>query len=334
MAYRLISGVALLCLGLFTGPGYGQAESGEKIYQRTVKGTVWILARHEKSFSMGTGSLIDKSRRLVVTNYHVVGDSDKVYAVFAAFHDGKPVPEDSYYWQLLRKGGAISGRVIARDSKRDLALLELDSVPAGAVALRLAHDGVSPGQLVHSVGNPGRSGARWVYTSGTVRTQPYHKRWGVKERDIMHQFDAQVFETQSPTNQGDSGGPLVNDRGELVGVTHGYAAEAQLLSLFIDISEVKHLLARNKISISVAPSATASNTETQPKPVAGKTAELASEVDQITEQRAATKLKFAKTLADEGKTDKARDRFKEIISSYPSTSAAAEAKLLLDKLNK
>jgi TolA-binding protein len=52
------------------------------------------------------------------------------------------------------------------------------------------------------------------------------------------------------------------------------------------------------------------------------------------EQRAASKLKFAKTLVDDGKLETAKTRFEEIIVSFPRTKAAEEAKLLLDKLNK
>ena len=65
---------------------------------------------------------------------------------------------------------------------------------------------------MHSIGNPGTSGALWVYTPGKVR-QVYSKKWKAKldERNI-HTFQAKVIETDSPTNPGDSGGPLVNDR--------------------------------------------------------------------------------------------------------------------------
>src|SRR5439155_24634916 len=79
-------------------------------------------------------------------------------------------------------------------------------------------------------------GCLWVYTSGTVR-QVYHKQWKAMGMNMIFDLEAQVVETQSPTNAGDSGGPLVNDRGELVGVTQGGATGAQLLSTFIDLSE-------------------------------------------------------------------------------------------------
>lgn len=87
----------------------------------------------------------------------------------------------------------------------------------------------------------------WVYTPGKVR-QVYRKKWQARldEKTVLT-FQAKVIETDSPTNPGDSGGPLVNDKGELVGVTQGGAIDAQSLSIFVDLSEVKKLLNRRSV---------------------------------------------------------------------------------------
>jgi hypothetical protein len=86
-----------------------------------------------------------------------------------------------------------------------------------------------------------------VYTPGKVR-QVYSKKWKARldERTVLP-FEAKVIETDSPTNPGDSGGPLANDKGELVGVTQGGATDAQALSIFVDLSEVKRLLNRRSV---------------------------------------------------------------------------------------
>jgi hypothetical protein len=52
------------------------------------------------------------------------------------------------------------------------------------------------------------------------------------------------------------------------------------------------------------------------------------------EQDAARKLMFAKTLLDDGKTDRAKARLEEIVAKYAKTKAAEEAKELLKKLDK
>jgi hypothetical protein len=133
------------------------------------------------------------------------------------------------------------------DKQGDLALIRIDRVPDGVPALKLAASSPDPGESVHSIGNPGKSGALWVYTPGKVR-QVYSKKWRAKLDDrTVHTFHAKVIETDSPTNPGDSGGPLVNDRGELVGVTQGGAIDAQSLSIFVDLSEVKRIVNRRSV---------------------------------------------------------------------------------------
>jgi S1-C subfamily serine protease len=235
---------SLLTLGLVVtvGPSIraDADDAGVRVYRNTLKSTVWVHSNRENGVAQGTGSLIDRRRQLILTNYHVVGDVDRAMVFFPAYRDGRPVAEKSYYKQRERELG-IRGRVVARDKRADLALIQIERVPDGAQALSLAPAPVQPGQTVHSLGNPGKSDALWVYTPGRVR-QVYHKKWRAKIEDRIVNFEAQVVETDSPTNPGDSGGPLVNDRGELVAVTEGGALDAQLLSTFIDVSEVQRLL--------------------------------------------------------------------------------------------
>jgi V8-like Glu-specific endopeptidase len=222
-------------------------EDGTNVYQRVLKSTAWIHSpRGPGKVASGTGSLIDLKNRLVLTNYHVVGDVDPANVFFPSYnHDGRLVAEKTYYTDnsiRLR----WPGKVVARDPIRDLALIQLEKLPPNVVALPLAAKGVSPGQTVHSIGNPGPSGALWVYTPGKVR-QVYFKRWRAMLDDREATFEAEVIESDSPTNPGDSGGPLVNDRGELVGVTQGGAIKANSLSTFIDISEVRKFLSEPRV---------------------------------------------------------------------------------------
>jgi S1-C subfamily serine protease len=223
-------------------------DAGVTVYRKVLHSSVWIHSeRGRGKVAMGTGSLVDKGRRLVLTNYHVVGDNKKVTVFFPEFGKDKHViPERSYYVDRINKLG-IPGEVMEVDKEGDLALVRIDRVPEGVSELPLASTSPDPGQTVHSIGNPGKSGALWVYTPGKVR-QVYSKKWQAKldEKTVLT-FHAKVIETDSPTNPGDSGGPLVNDKGELVGVTQGGAIDAQALSIFVDISEVKHLVNRRSI---------------------------------------------------------------------------------------
>ena len=52
------------------------------------------------------------------------------------------------------------------------------------------------------------------------------------------------------------------------------------------------------------------------------------------EERAKSKLQFARMLSDAGKFEKAKQRCEEILTDFPTTKSAAEAKVLLDQLPK
>ncbi len=212
--------------------------SGDQVYSRLVKSTVFVMT----SDSWGSGSLIHRDRKLVLTNYHVVGDNSQVSVSFPRYDgSGKLIVAGEYYLRGFKNGEFIRGKVLKVAKGQDLALVQLDKLPEGTPVLKLSARSASPGQTVHSVGNPGASDARWSYTSGTVR-QVSHKVWKAKLERTILTFDADVVETQSPTNPGDSGGPLVNDQLELVAVTQGANVTAREVSLFIDIAEVKKLL--------------------------------------------------------------------------------------------
>jgi hypothetical protein len=242
----------LLMATLVVPSARADVDSGAQVYQGVLKSIAWIHSpRGQGKLATGTGSLVDKQKRLILTNYHVVGDGDRATVIFPIHERGKLLAEREQYLTRIRTEG-IQGKVVARDRRRDMALIELDRLPDGVVPITLARDSAKPGQNVHSVGNPGGSGALWVYTPGKVR-QMYHKRWKAKLGDQVANFEAQVLETDSATNPGDSGGPLVNDRGELVGVTQGASIDAHLISTFIDVSEVKDFLSSKDVKVLLAP---------------------------------------------------------------------------------
>ncbi len=232
--------LAALAAGLLV-PAASAAERtpGSGVYERLLHSVAMIEARGRQ----GTGWLADGPRRLLVTNYHVVGKEGTVTVVFPDYKDGKLIAESRHYKEngpaLGRRGRAVRGRVVASDPRRDLAVLQLGDLPDDVVPLKLATEPAAPSDRVHSVGNPGASDAFWVYTSGTVR-QAYRNRFQYQDGQ---QVEARVIETQAPLNPGDSGGPVVNDDGEVVGVNAAGKSDAQLVSLCIDVSEVRPLLA-------------------------------------------------------------------------------------------
>lgn len=204
-----------------------------KAYKRLLQSTVYLEYLEDtpdgRMRSRGTGWIIDKDRRLVVTNRHVVGDQAQVSAWYPVFKDGEVVGDPRHYFENVR---SIRGKVVDRDSRRDLAIVQLDRLPDELTPLPLAPKSPMPGEKLFSLGGwPEGSEGWWIFTAGEVRQ--------VYDRSTAMGQVCKVVETQLPTNRGNSGGPVVNDRGELVAVVEGHSTDARLVSLFIAVEEVR-----------------------------------------------------------------------------------------------
>ena len=242
---RIISGRGrvLSCLSavVLSVLAVGDVRANPAIYQKTLRSTGWVLVPRDASESaLGTCWLADRGQRLVVTCQHVVGDSREVLVYFPCRDKDEVVAEAAYY---LRNVPAILGRVIASDPARDLAVIQLKSLPDCVLPLPLAARSARPGEAVHSIGNPDLTGGLtegtlWWYTRGEVR-QVHRQRIKGKGR-VQY---VRLLESQSPVNPGDSGGPVVDDSGRLVGVARSYKAHERLVSESVDVSEVKSFLA-------------------------------------------------------------------------------------------
>lgn len=221
---RLILSAAMLLI--LAAP----AAADVQIFRKLIRSSAMILTEG----GLGSGVIVDRERRLILTNEHVVGSATTVQVVLPEFRDGRQISDREHYQQNLGRL-AIRGRVLARDRKRDVALVQAERLPAEATAVTLANMSAANGESVHSIGNPGDSGACWVYTTGEVRAV-YFKRYPQQQRAM------QVLETAAPINPGDSGGPVVNREGELVAIVQGWRDGARLITYCVDITEIQAFL--------------------------------------------------------------------------------------------
>ena len=137
--------------------------------------------------SLGSGFVIDPSG-LVVTNNHVIADADEVSVVF-------------------NNGATLKAEVIGRDTKTDLALLQVKpAAPLKAVKFGDS-DKLRLGEWVVAIGNPFSLGG--TVTAGIV---------SARNRDIQSGPYDNYIQTDAAINRGNSGGPLFNLNGEVIGV--------------------------------------------------------------------------------------------------------------------
>ncbi|HEV3204617.1 MAG TPA: HEAT repeat domain-containing protein, partial [Gemmataceae bacterium] len=220
--------------------------TGEDAVKRLLKSTAWIVTVLPDGATSGSGSLVDRQNQLILTNHHVVSlaNKGKMRVFFPIYEKGELVREKKHYFKQVEKNEGIPCRVVYQDPKKDLALIKLTGLPDEILELPLAKHSPPEGSTVHTLGNPGPSDSLWVYTQGVVRAV-YQRQWfvpGDGPKDPPRALDARIVETQSPTNHGDSGGPTINDQRELVAVTQGAVVRGQLVSIFIDVMEVRAVL--------------------------------------------------------------------------------------------
>ncbi|MCB1508193.1 MAG: Do family serine endopeptidase, partial [Hyphomicrobiaceae bacterium] len=125
---------------------------------------------------------------LVVTNNHVIEDADEIEVI-------------------LQDGTKLPARLIGRDDKTDIALLQVESdEPLTPVEFGSSEE-LRVGDWVLAIGNP--FGLGGTVTLGIVSAM---------NRDIgSGPYDA-FIQTDAAINRGNSGGPLFNMAGEVIGV--------------------------------------------------------------------------------------------------------------------
>lgn len=195
------------------------------LFRQWAPGVVLISTRT----GLGSGAIVNRAERLIVTNYHVVGGESVVQVAF------KPRSEDS-----AANSQVYRGEVVRYDQVADLALVRVSEMPAWAVEMKLGSlSGLEPGVDVHAIGHP--TGELWSYTQGIVSQVRRNYTWEADDSGVEHQ--ATVIQTQTPINPGNSGGPLIDDSGNIVGINSFGVAQAQGLNFAVSVEQVRSLLA-------------------------------------------------------------------------------------------
>ncbi len=145
----------------------------------------------EFNIGLGSGCIIDK-RGYIITNNHVVEDTDKVEVILA---DGKR-------FKAIEK---------MFDPATDLAIIKIDPQGEELPQARFGDsDQLKVGDFVLAIGNP--FGLDQTVTAGIVSYKG-------RETRILGQWGIEDFiQTDADINKGNSGGPLVNLYGEVVGI--------------------------------------------------------------------------------------------------------------------
>jgi S1-C subfamily serine protease len=201
----------------FFGPlGVPLPDDGEELMPHPGEQTPGLKEEKVK-VGGGSGFIVD-SNGLILTNKHVVFDTDADYTVVT--NEGKEYP----------------GKVISRDPINDVAVLKIETKDLPTVKLGNS-DNLELGQTVIAIGN-----ALGLFTntvskgivSGLGRKISAAMGQG---GEMEHLRD--VIQTDVAINQGNSGGPLINLDGEVIGINTAIIFGAQNIGFSLPINWAK-----------------------------------------------------------------------------------------------
>ncbi len=172
------------------------------------------LEHRQKRTSLGSGVIIDGKRGFILTNAHVVTQSESISVA-------------------LKDKREFQAQIVGVDPDSDLAVLKIgnqEDLPA--IEMGNSED-LMIGETVIAIGNP--FGFSHTVTTGVISA--LHR--SIRTDDLVyHNF----IQTDASINPGNSGGPLLNIHGDLIGINTAIYAKAQGIGFAIPINKAKRIV--------------------------------------------------------------------------------------------
>jgi S1-C subfamily serine protease len=146
----------------------------------------------QQSEGEGSGAIID-ANGYILTNYHVVGNADKVNVA------------------LSQNEKIYDAKIVGVDPENDLAVIKINNPPKNLTVIPIGTSTtLKVGQKVYAIGNP--FGLDRTLTSGII---------SALGRPIKTEDDNVIesaIQTDASINPGNSGGPLIDSSGKMIGI--------------------------------------------------------------------------------------------------------------------
>ncbi len=179
----------------------GISEAVDKVYDSVV---VVESYYKNKLYSTGTGFVYKTKddKAYILTNHHVIEQSDEVKVVFT-------------------NNNKETVKVLGSDAYSDIAVLSVDKDDIIAIAELGSSEELKVGDTAFAVGAPLDSSTyAWTVTRGVISGK---NRVVETSSTIM-----EVLQTDTAINSGNSGGPLCNSNGEVIGITNMKLASSSI----------------------------------------------------------------------------------------------------------
>jgi tetratricopeptide (TPR) repeat protein len=178
-----------------------------------------VLVEPQETKRRGSGWVVDRERRLVLTGAELVGERKTAAVRF-------PMPGSE----------PASGVVLARDERRNLALFELDRLPREAIAGALAETAPQPGDPLHAITHANRPHLDWLYLGAFLR------QVGPVKVSRDEGEEPQGLLLQAQPSDGEEGAAILDNHGRVVGQHSGKGPPQQQIAFAVDANEIRSFL--------------------------------------------------------------------------------------------
>ncbi len=212
-------GALLLLAALLLQASPATAQQWDRnAVKRALQATVRVLVPDKNGdlFDSGSGTVLDADRGIILTNYHVMGDTDKAELynpdglAYIAVNppDLRSAPVIKYTAKMLKGSADLDLAVLRITGLADSAKARLPK-NLGLVAVdRGNSDDLLPGDPIGVIGFPGLGGSTVTFTDGVVS--------GFLDENDDGLYD--WIKTDTEVNPGNSGGLAIDQQGDFVGV--------------------------------------------------------------------------------------------------------------------
>lgn len=209
-----------------TGPMFPGEFFGVTVPQPTIPAPSQSTQPSKKrQIGGGTGFIITADG-LIITNKHVVSDTNADYSV------------------VMSNGKTYDATVLARDAFADVAFIKIAATNLPVVRLGNS-DNAKIGSTVIAIGNT-LSEFQNTVTKGVVSgiNRRVEAGGGISGSEVIEG----AIQTDAAINPGNSGGPLINLAGEVIGINTAVSLQGQLIGFAIPINVVKSVVDSIKLT--------------------------------------------------------------------------------------
>jgi serine protease Do len=189
-------------------------EENDDFFNRFFRDFFEPRKKHYVKNSLGSGVIIDRTHKYILTNHHVIVRASKIAITLADQQE-------------------FEARVVGTDPESDLAVLKIESAPELPAITMGKSDDLMIGETVIAIGNP--FGLSHTVTTGVISALNRSVR---TKSGVYHNF----IQIDASINPGNSGGPLLNINGELIGINTAIYSGAEGIGFAIPIDRAKAIV--------------------------------------------------------------------------------------------